>query len=57
MTEIKSASLFVVLLSQSACVQMDRRPSGLASRVPYFQIETKFQNLAILWVRYVRSEE
>jgi len=56
MTEIKSASLFVVLLSQSACVQMYRPPSGLESRAPFFQIETKFQNLAVLCIRYVRSE-
>ena len=55
-TEIKSASLFVVLLSQNACVQMDRPPSGLASRAPFFQIETTFQNLAILYIRYVLSE-
>lgn len=56
MTEIKSASLFVVPLSQSACVPMDRPPSGLASRAPFSQIETNFQNLAILCVRYVQIE-
>jgi hypothetical protein len=56
MTEIKSASLFVVFLSQSARVQMDRPPCGLASRAPFSQIETKFQNLAILCIRYARSK-
>lgn len=56
MTEIKSASLFVVLLSQSACVQMDRTPSGLESRAHFFPVETKFQNLALLCIRYERSE-
>jgi len=56
MTEITPASLFVVLLSQSAGVQMDRPPNGLASRASFFQIETKFQNLAIVCIRYVRSE-
>jgi hypothetical protein len=56
MTEIKAASLFVVLLSQSACVQMDRPPSGLESRAPFSQFETKFQDLAILCIRYVRDE-
>jgi hypothetical protein len=56
MGEMKSHCLLVSPLSLSARLQTDRLARDLVARIPFSQIENRFQDLAILRSRCILSE-